>query len=437
MFPFWEPVIEPLVRAANANRIVEIGALRGETTALMLGDLGPTAELHVIDPLPQFDPAEHEARFNGRYVFHKDLSLNILPTANAFDFALIDGDHNWYTVYHELQHLRDAARRDNTHLPLMVLHDVAWPYGRRDLYYAPEQIPEEFRQPHDQRGMRPGTKHLLPGGGMNTTLDNALNEGGERNGVRTALDDFIAEHDKPIRQVIFPIYYGLAIVAEHDYLDEHPAVAELLDYWESLQGQQQLVTLSESIRLDETVFTHNVDRNRNDKLTRNQDNYLRLLRKSLTAGAPRDLDALHEALETARSSGLSGDFLDIGPDAGASAVYMRGYADAFDAVGRGVVVVGDTDRSIEGRFAEFDLLDERTTLLHGTSAEALADTSDRAFSFVRVGTSDGASSLLSSLADRLESTAVVFVDGAGSDETAEIERTCAERSLQLVVAPGG
>jgi hypothetical protein len=51
---------------------VEVGALRGENTERMLDRLGPDVELHVIDPLPDFDPAGHEARFAGRYVFHRD-----------------------------------------------------------------------------------------------------------------------------------------------------------------------------------------------------------------------------------------------------------------------------------------------------------------------------------------------------------------------------
>ena len=124
----------------------------------MLERLGPEAELHVIDPVPEFDPAEHERRFPGRYIFHRDLSLNVLPTWSPMDAALIDGDHNWYTVYHELQLLADVAPTPARPLPVLILHDVGWPYGRRDLYYAPEQIPEEFRQPYAQRGMRPGTQ---------------------------------------------------------------------------------------------------------------------------------------------------------------------------------------------------------------------------------------------------------------------------------------
>ena len=38
------------------------------------------------------------------------------------------------------------------------MHDVGWPYGRRDLYYAPEQIPEEFRQPYRRAGHAAGNE---------------------------------------------------------------------------------------------------------------------------------------------------------------------------------------------------------------------------------------------------------------------------------------
>ena len=144
----------------------------------MLDDLGPEAELHVIDPVPDFDPREHERQFPGRYYFHEALSLDVLPTLPPMDAALIDGDHNWYTVYNELRLLAEGARRGGAPLPVIVMHDVLWPYGRRDLYYAPTQIPREFRQPHAQKGMQPGRQGLLERGGLNPTMHNALREGG-------------------------------------------------------------------------------------------------------------------------------------------------------------------------------------------------------------------------------------------------------------------
>ena len=214
MFPFWDLAIAPILDAIGARRVVEIGALRGETTTRMLERLGPDAELHVIDPVPAFDPSEHERDFPGRYRFHRALSLDVLPTLEPVDAALIDGDHNWYTVFHEMKALADVASSAGARLPVMILHDVAWPYGRRDLYYDPATIPEEHRQPYAQKGISMGRSTLVNSGGLNPTMCNAIEEGGPRNGVMTAVDDFVAQHPEPLHVLVIPIYFGLAIVVE-------------------------------------------------------------------------------------------------------------------------------------------------------------------------------------------------------------------------------
>ena len=65
MFPFWDLAVAPILDAIGARRVVEIGALRGETTTQMLERLGPDAELHVIDPVPAFDPSRARAGLPG------------------------------------------------------------------------------------------------------------------------------------------------------------------------------------------------------------------------------------------------------------------------------------------------------------------------------------------------------------------------------------
>ena len=223
MFPFWKKIIEPALVAAGASRVVEIGAERGWTTVQMLEPLGPEAELHVIDPVPGFDPTEHDRRFPGRYLFHRDLSHNVLPGLPPVDAAL---DRRRPQLVHGLPraaHARATAARDaGRPLPVLILHDVCWPYGRRDLYYAPERIPEEFRQPYDTRGMPPGERELADEGGLNPTCTTPSRRAGPATACMTALDDFIAEHDRPLRRVVLPIYFGLAIVVEQERLDARP-----------------------------------------------------------------------------------------------------------------------------------------------------------------------------------------------------------------------
>ena len=281
MYPFWELAVLPVLTAARATRVVEIGALRGETTERMLDGLGAEAELHVIDPVPAFDPTEHERAFPGRYIFHRDLSHRVLPGLPPVDAALVDGDHNWYTVYNELTMLRDTARRESQPLPVLVLHDVCWPYGRRDLYYAPEQIPEEHRQPYAQRGILRGRSELVPTGGANPTMFNATHEGGPRNGVMTALDDFVEEHDREMRVVVLPVYYGLAIAVDDERLATCPELKGVLDHLESAEGQGELAELAEDLRLDTTVQYHGLFFNNMDARDRAARRYLTLLKGAL------------------------------------------------------------------------------------------------------------------------------------------------------------
>jgi cephalosporin hydroxylase len=369
----------------------------------MLDDLGSDAELHVIDPEPAFDPAEHEQRFPGRYRFHRGLSHDVLPTLGPVDAALIDGDHNWYTVYNELRLLADGARRHGTQLPVLILHDVLWPYGRRDLYYAPERIPAEFRHPYARAGMNPGAKGLHPTKGLNPTMCNAEEEGGPRNGVMTALEDFLSEHPQTVRMVVLPIYFGLAIVVEKDRLAVLPELDQALDRLESGEGRYDLLEVAEATRLRAMIFQHTdhfrrnarVDRaiarhlavvkdallNRQyleneirlDQLTakggrqrphpielrdpvRNaQDPYRKLERQRFEPAGPDDaaassfvpfaamgkgqLDHLESALDELRRDEVSGDLLECGTGRGGAAIFMRAYLDAHEIAGTRVWVV--------------------------------------------------------------------------------------------------
>ena len=155
MFRFWEIAIAPAVEAVRAHRIVYIGAVDDDTRALLLEALGAGGELHVIDPsAPTHDGPDDES--SDRYFLHRGHSHELLPLLPPVDVALIDGDHNWYTVSSELQLLSDTARAAGRPAPLLMLHDVAWPYGRRDLYEQPSRVPEEFRQQYARGGVRPG-----------------------------------------------------------------------------------------------------------------------------------------------------------------------------------------------------------------------------------------------------------------------------------------
>ncbi len=232
MYPFWDVLIEPVLRRLKPKVVVEVGSEAANSTIhLARFCQRHGAVLHSIDPAPKFDVQKFTNDFRGHFVFHQAKSLEALPRIETYDVVLIDGDHNWYTVFHELKLLEQRHRQGNPLFPLVLLHDVGWPYARRDLYYDPASIPEEFRHPFARRGMHPDRRDLLPTGGINAGLCNALEEGTPRNGVLTAVEDFLAQTPIPMQSWILPGLSGLGILAPNRLLKENLDLAGYLQQW--------------------------------------------------------------------------------------------------------------------------------------------------------------------------------------------------------------
>jgi len=227
---FWDSMIEPLLEVVGPQAIVEIGSAEGKNTRNLLGFCGRRdATLHVVDPAPQYDVPAWRREYGERLVFHEGLSLDVLPTIDRFDVVLIDGDHNWYTVFNELRLIERLSDERSQDFPLVVLHDVGWPYGRRDHYYAPERIPADQRHPYKRKGVQPGTKELVDEGGLHRNTLNATLEGAPRSGVLTAVEDFLVQTPKEIRLVVVAGLHGLGILVPPDLADANPAVRSFID----------------------------------------------------------------------------------------------------------------------------------------------------------------------------------------------------------------
>lgn len=187
MLAFAEKLTIPLIRETNKKSILEIGSSYGNSIRPVL-ELG-NVNVSIIDPC--FD-TDLSAAFGRRITLYKGLSLEILPhLEESYDCIFVDGDHNWYTVFNELRLIEER----NLLKPggIIFLHDIGWPYGRRDMYYQPEAIPAEYRNPHAKRGIQKGRSLLLTEGGFNSGHHNAIEEFGPRNGVLTAVEDYLKQ----------------------------------------------------------------------------------------------------------------------------------------------------------------------------------------------------------------------------------------------------
>jgi hypothetical protein len=201
-----------------------------------------------IDPAPR---AEFVAWAAGcPHVRHlAATSLDAMRGLTGIDAWMIDGDHNYYTVFNELRLADEASRRDGKPL-LAVLHDVAWPCARRDMYYAPETIPAEHRHPYSfEGGVTLGNDGVLPGRGMRG-MGNfawALRAGGPRNGVLTAIEDFIAEAQTDERLLLYaeiPAVFGLGVLFDASAEWAEDVAGFLLPY-----HQNELIASLETNRL--------------------------------------------------------------------------------------------------------------------------------------------------------------------------------------------
>ena len=208
MQKFARHIIVPLAREHGWKTFCEIGASTGLSSdeILKLPDISYT----ILDPCLDADLALKYAG-DPRVTVHKRNSLDALPNLNgAFDCILIDGDHNWYTVFNELRLIRERSLLRPG--GMIFFHDVGRPYGRRDMYYQPETVPAEFRQQFERKGIVRGRSQLADSEGANRIHFNAVREGGPRNGVLTAIEDFVAEHPSGYHFTRIKAQYGLGIL---------------------------------------------------------------------------------------------------------------------------------------------------------------------------------------------------------------------------------
>lgn len=251
MFRFWDVIMEPVVKACEPTRILEIGALRGENTKNICATFSNT-EVVVVDPVPSFDYKQLEQEVSNLR-FYKDLSLNVIPVIGKFDVGIIDGDHNWYTVYNELKSIEVSHSDNPDSFPVLIFHDIGWPYGRRDLYYNHATIPDEYVQPYAKKGMRPGSKALAEQGGLNRQLHNAIEEGGPRNGVLTAIEDFLSESSIEFVFKKIPVYFGYGILIPQSRMQSTPALKAEVDKLFEPDRLLEIMKIQESVLIAHMV----------------------------------------------------------------------------------------------------------------------------------------------------------------------------------------
>jgi hypothetical protein len=201
----WEFIV-PLLDAVGTRAVAEVGAFRGELTRdLVTWAERADAEVVAIDPEPAPELLRLD-RLSERLELIRETSLVALRRIAMPDVVIIDGDHNYYTVTEELRAIEAGTRGA---IPLVMFHDVGWPLARRDTYHDPQRIPAEYRQP-----VVPDVELASEPGDFSADhpfAHTASVEGGPRNGVLTAIEDFLVERSS-IRFAVVPAFFGFGVL---------------------------------------------------------------------------------------------------------------------------------------------------------------------------------------------------------------------------------
>ncbi|MFM7295797.1 MAG: class I SAM-dependent methyltransferase [Planctomycetota bacterium] len=210
----FDEIIFALLARVKPRSVLEIGSETGAfSDRLMRFCTESGGELITVEPKPSphlIDLAVESETFH----LYQGMSLSYLVDPGCrSEFVIIDGDHNHFTVYNELSLIEQAWRAANI-AGVALLHDVGWPCGRRDSYYGPDGLPPEVVHPHSYaHGVTLDNPSLIRGGFRGEGhFAWAAHEGGPRNGVRTAVEDFLAEHPEYSVHTVDAVF-GLGAVA--------------------------------------------------------------------------------------------------------------------------------------------------------------------------------------------------------------------------------
>lgn len=209
----FQDILLGLMDAVEARSVVEVGVEDGGFSAALSAWAAVDGRRHVgIDPAPS--QAARDIFETSDSQLYLSTSLHMLARLPGADAYVLDGDHNYFTVLGELSAIA-AMRPLDRPFPLVILHDVGWPCGRRDFYYDPQQLPAEAVHPYSyDLGVKLDRPSAQPGGFRGEgNFAVALQEGGPRNGVLTAIEDF--RRDQPgLFYTEIPCIFGIGILAD-------------------------------------------------------------------------------------------------------------------------------------------------------------------------------------------------------------------------------
>ncbi|MFI0372756.1 class I SAM-dependent methyltransferase [Actinomadura sp. 1N219] len=219
--------------------VIEVGVESGQVSSVY-ADLGAT--VHCVEPAPG-DELRAALAEDPRLNLVEGLSPAVLGELPVADLYVLDGDHNYAVTRAEL-----AWIMANAPDAVVAMHDVLWPWGRRDLYYQPSPLAPEDAHPATTDGPTVWHDDLTPAGFVGDgVFTAAVDAGGPRNGVLTAVEDALADAAADAdadaaggwRFTIVPAVFGFGVLMR----TSAPGAEEILEALRPLTSSNLLAAL--------------------------------------------------------------------------------------------------------------------------------------------------------------------------------------------------
>jgi hypothetical protein len=233
MLNYW-PILKPIIEDLEPHSVCEIGSERGITSRFLLENISSVELVHIVDP---FISKETKAKYSNdsNVLLHEKTSLEFFHQGNNADLYFVDGDHNYYTVLRELQGIEKNIVDSRT--PFVLLHDVSWMWGRRNMYYSPGSIDDGFECLTDTGLALEDEGIGKIGFPTGRTYAVAKKSGGPKNGVLTAIEDFIESSDRSWQYKSLPSLWGIGFLWDSEGLGDgvNKKISEYLQRLEQLK----------------------------------------------------------------------------------------------------------------------------------------------------------------------------------------------------------
>lgn len=241
---YW-PIIRQVLDATDGP-VVEIGADRGFCTVKLAEACAAQGrDFHSVDP----SPSDGVNDIPG-VVHHRKTSFEFFEASDVnASMWIVDGDHNYATVIGELENI---VRMTGESEAAIFLHDAGWPWGRRDLWYNPSEAPANAVLAGENRSISLDVAGNVPsseGIFLGAVSAVAAEEGGARNGVMTAIEDFLASKagsDWEFRWT--PLFYGFVLLTKKGTLDR-PEFAAVREAFAAFETNREIIASAELNRL--------------------------------------------------------------------------------------------------------------------------------------------------------------------------------------------